>query len=250
MVYSFITPTTEYHGYYEPARKGKAAKDEYSKPRYTVLERQGLSVALLATSKFVKSEAQPYFDKKFALMKLQPMRFTVDLFGTAWLTHDDAEGQKCFEFEGHRQSRSAVHGRPSARMPLVDTGAPVSELLATLSDKKACGDSKKLIKVAAETIKWVKAASRSVAYPYAVEIMINDNIKNMNLCEFERMDIGTDTIVESDYLTMAITAKVDAGPRLRGLYRGAQVHVWKRRARLRSEQMARRDEVDWFSIKT
>jgi hypothetical protein len=80
-------------------------------------------------------------------------------------------------------------------------------------------------------------------------IMINDNIKNMNICEFVRMDVGTDTIVESGYLTIAITAKVDAGPRLPGLHRGAHVHMWKRRARLRSEQIARRTEVDWCSIK-
>jgi hypothetical protein len=66
-------------------------------------------------------------------------------------------------------SRSDVHGLPSARLPLVDTAAPVSELLATLTDKKACGDSKILINVAAEMIKWVKTAPRSVAYPYAVE---------------------------------------------------------------------------------
>jgi hypothetical protein len=45
-VYSFITPTTEYHGYYEPGSKGRAVKDENSKPRYTVLERQGLSIAV------------------------------------------------------------------------------------------------------------------------------------------------------------------------------------------------------------
>jgi hypothetical protein len=71
MVYTFVARTTGYHGYYAPTR------DVYLKAGYTVLKRQGLSVVVLATCKFILAEAQPFFDKHLTSITSEPMRFVV-----------------------------------------------------------------------------------------------------------------------------------------------------------------------------
>jgi hypothetical protein len=235
-VYSFIAPTTEYHGLYTPC----TTKNPNAK--YTVLERPALPIALLSTCRQIRSEATPYINMQMALMQQTPMRFTVDITSAQWLCCTNFLGRECFGLTPGglyvRPSRPA-QARPSTRLPIHETNAAFTGLLP-LDINEAYTDHRGLIDVAAEMLVYVKTAARSSAQPYDVEIVINGNVKSLKVYQLTAIVSGLERMAEEADLAVKVTAKVDAG-----VVNGV-TGLWMREVGVRKEE--RRGKVDYFAV--
>jgi hypothetical protein len=235
-VYSFIAPTTEYHGLYTPC----TTKNPNAK--YTVLERPALPIALLSTCHQIRSEATPYINMQMALMQQTPMCFTVDITSAQWLCCTNFLGRECFGLTPsglYVRPSSAPRVRPSARLPIYETNARFAELVP-LDITEAYTDHRGLIDVAAEMLVYVKTAARSSAQPYDVEIMINGNVKALKVYQLTAIVSGLERMAEEADLAVKVTAKVDAG-----VVNGV-TGLWMREVGARKQK--RRGKVDFSAV--
>jgi hypothetical protein len=147
-VYSFISPSTEYLGLYQPS----TAKNP--KAKYTVLERPALSIALLSTCRQIRSEATPHINIQMALIAETPMRFTVDITSAQWLCCTNFLGRECFGLTPgglYVRPFPPARERPSALLPIYNTNARFAELVP-LHINEGYTDHRGLIDVVAEML--------------------------------------------------------------------------------------------------
>jgi hypothetical protein len=215
MVYDFLKPTIEYHGYYERAK----SKDDGA--QYSILERQALPVTLLATCRQIKTEAQPIFDKKFELMKLQPMRYHMEV-RTATSIRIFARRRECWgpSYLGlvvndiyadlARQS-----SRPSARLPIAnDADLPFSEVLK-MAEPTLTGtysNDEGFRNLVAEMLLWVREVPYTADRKDAVELHIDGRIEDFTPNELSLLCYGTRWIWAGAGLAGALVIKSTNDP--------------------------------------